>query len=302
LNLSGYGATTFGAAARAGESLLVDPIYIKGTLGEVTPFPAAPNVCVSYPNLQDWWNRFPNLHKLHGHKRTMIDLKPLYEDQKRTHGESVMRRLRRISHWDTGKAVLAELRARRDYSVHIFPFSFVPSIDGPLRNSLGLTEQIHIPQTRWERAHGLKPRGTKFHARGVYWSDGDQPSAADIYYSEEICKDSEADGVLLHELVHGLRMISGLDIEAQMRGGYPNSEEFIANTIEMIFRSERGLPVTDYVGHPTDQASVLKLPLARTLITVLCHRQMSLALRLSKVEADFNPIRPIAEKLFVIDL
>jgi hypothetical protein len=281
---------------------LVDPIYIKGTLGEVAPFPSAPNVCVSYPNLQDWWNRFPQLHKLHGHKRTMIDLKPLYEDQKRTHRESVMRRLRRIRRWETGKAVFAELRARRDYSVHIFPFAFVPSIDGDVRDSLGITDQLYIPQTRWERAHGIKPRGTKFHARGVYWSDGDQPSAADIYFSEEMCKEIEADGVLLHELVHALRKISGLDIAAEMRGGYPNSEEFIANTIEMIFRSERGQRIFDYVGHPIDQASVLKRPMARTLITVLCHRQMSLCLKLSQVDADFNPIKPIAEKLFVIDL
>jgi hypothetical protein len=56
------------------------------------------------------------------------------------------------------------------------------------------------------------------------------------------------------------------------------------------------------VGHPIDQASVLRLPGARELITDLCRRQMSLCNALAQVKADFNPIRPIAEKFFRIDL
>jgi hypothetical protein len=281
---------------------LVDPIYIKGTLGEVTPFPSAPNVCVSYPNLQDWWNRFPQLHMRHGHKRTMIDLKPLYEDQKRTHRESVMRRLGHIRRWETGKAVFAELRARRSYSVHIFPYAFLPSIDGDGRDALGITDTLNIPQTRWERAHGIKPLGTQFHTRGIYWASMDKPGAVDVFYSPERCEESDADGTLLHELVHAMRVLSGAHHQRKMGGGYHNSEEFYANTIEMIFRSERRQNVFDYAYHHIDQASVLKRPMARALITALCHQQTSLCIALSQVEADFNPIKPIAEKLFVIDL
>ena len=70
----------------------------------------------------------------------------------------------------------------------------------------------------------------------------------------------------------------------------------------MIFRSERGQNVYDYAFHPITQASVLKQPMARELITALCGRQMSLCIALAQVKADFNPIRPIAEKLFRIDL
>jgi hypothetical protein len=123
-----------------------------------------------------------------------------------------------------------------------------------------------------------------------------------VFYSAERCEESNADGVLLHELVHAMRNVWGLGRSTQMRGVYLNSEEFYATMIEMIFRSRRGQDVFDYAWHPTDQEKVLKQPMARALITKLCHQQMSLCIALSQVEADFNPIRPIAEKLFTIDL
>ena len=138
--------------------------------------------------------------------------------------------------------------------------------------------------------------------RGVCFASMDQPGAVDVFYTDYRCKESEADGVLLHELVHAMRMISGVFRYSLMGGGYGNNEEFYANTIEMIYRSERGLDAYDYAGHPIDQASVLRLPKARELITDLCRRQMSLCIALAQVKADFNPIRPIAEKLFRIDL
>jgi hypothetical protein len=70
----------------------------------------------------------------------------------------------------------------------------------------------------------------------------------------------------------------------------------------MIYRSETGLNVFDYRNGPIDQASVLKQPMARALITALCHRQMSLCVALAKVDAPFNPIKPIAKQLLTIDL
>ncbi len=130
----------------------------------------------------------------------------------------------------------------------------------------------------------------------------DQPGAVDLYYSAERCEDSDADGTLLHELVHAMRVMSGAHHQRKMGGGYHNSEEFYANTIEMIFRSERGQKVFDYAYHPIDQASVLKQPRARAFLTALRHEQLSLFVALAQVDADFNPMRPIAEKLLTIDL
>ena len=38
----------------------------------------------------------------------------------------------------------------------------------------------------------------------------DQPGAVDVFYTDYRCEESEADGVLLHELVHASRIISGV--------------------------------------------------------------------------------------------
>lgn len=280
----------------------IDPVFITRAI-EATPFPLAPNVCVSFPHREDWWNRFPALHRAHnGRMRTIDEFQMDYRDEKLSHQESVMKRLNHLKRRATGRAVFAELRARRSYSVHIFPYAFLPSLDGDGRDALGITDTLNIPQTRWERAHGIEPPGTQFHMRGVYWASMDKPGAVDVFYSAERCEESDADGTLLHELVHAMRVLSGAHHQRKMGRGYHNSEEFYANTIEMIFRSERGQNVVDYAWHRIDQASVLKQPMARALITDLCHRQMSLCIALAQVEADFNPIRAIAEKLFVIDL
>jgi hypothetical protein len=281
--------------------LALDPVFITRAI-EATPFPSAPNVVASFPHREDWWNRHRALRREGSRNRNIDEFQWLYQEQRHRHQDSVLKRLRHIQHRATGRAVLAELRNQRAYSVHIFPFAFLPSIDGDGRDWLGATDPLYIPQTRWERAHGIKPRGTQFHTRGVYWASEDKSSATDVYYSDFRCEESEADGVLLHELVHAMRKISGLDHAKAMGGGYGNSEEFYANTIEMIYRSERGQDIFDYKGHPFDQASVLKRPQARALITALCHKQMSLCIALSQVKADFNPIRAIAEKLFRIDL
>jgi len=281
--------------------LAVPPVFITRAI-EAKPFPSAPNVVVSYPHREDWWNRYPAVRKSYSGDRSYHEFEWPYQDSKCIYQDRVLKRLRQIQHRATGRAVLAELRARPSYSVYIFPWDFLPSIDRGDPSDLGVTGTLKIPQTRRERARGIKPRGTKFLVRGVAYASYDRPGAVDVFYSDYRCKESEADGVLLHELVHAMRMISGVFRYSLMGGGYGNNEEFYANMIEMIYQSERRLHVFDYVGHPIDQASVLRLPKARELITDLCRRQMSLCNALAQVKADFNPIRPIAEKLFRIDL
>ena len=278
-----------------------DPVFITRKI-EAVLFPSAPNVVVSYPHREDWWNRYPAVRKSYSGNRSYDEFEWPYQDSKRIYQDRVLKRLRHLQHSATGRAVLAELRVRPSYSVCIFPWDFLPSIDRDDPSDLGVTETLRIPQTRRERARGIKPRGTKYLERGVSYASQYKPGAVDVFYSDYRCKESEADGVLLHELVHAMRMTSGVFRYSLMGGGYGNNEEFYANMIEMIYRSERRLHVFDYVGHPIDQASVLRLPKARELITDLCRRQMSLCNALAQVKADFNPIRPIAEKLFRIDL
>jgi hypothetical protein len=278
-----------------------DPVFITRAI-EATPFPSAPNVVVSYPHREDWWHRYPALRRAGSRNRNIDEFEWLYQDSKRSYHTSVLKRLRKIQHSATGRAVLAELRARPSYSVYIFPWDFLPSIDWEDRDALGLTEALQIPQTRTERARGIKPAGTKYHVRGVYSASMDQPGGVDVFYTDYRCEESDADGTLLHELVHAMRVISGVHHQRKMSRGYPNSEEFCANTIEMMYRSERRLEVYDYVGHPITQASVLKQPKARAFLADLRHAQPSLFLALARVDAPFNPIRPIADLLLRIDL
>ena len=250
----------------------IDPVFITRTI-EATSFPSAPNVVISFPHREDWWNRYPALRR--AGPRNQFEW--LYQEQRRRYQDNMLKRLRNIQHCATGRAVLAELRARPSYSVCIFPWDFLPSIDWEYRDELGLVDPLPIPQTRRERARGIKPPGTtKFPVRGMYSASLEKPGAVDVFYTDYRCEESEADGVLLHELVHASRIISGVFRYSLMGGGYGNNEEFYANMIEMIYRSERRLHVFDYVGHPIDQASVLRLPKARELITDLCRRQMSL--------------------------
>ncbi len=278
------------------------PVFITRAI-EATPFPLAPNVVISYPHREDWWNRYPALHRAGSRKRNIDEFDWLYRDSKRIYQEILLKQLRRIEHRATGRAVLAELRAR-PYSVYIFPWDFATSFGGEDPSALGRAETPTIPQTRTERARGINPPGTNFHTRGWCWASMDKPGSVDVFYTDYRCEDDDADGVLLHELVHASRVMSGVnhDHPSKMRGGYPNSEEFYANTIEMIYRSETGLNVTDYKFHRIDQASVLRHPRERELLTALCHQQMSLCIALAKVDAPFNPIKPIAKQLLTIDL
>jgi len=276
-----------------------DPVFITRKI-EAVPFPSAPNVVVSYPHREDWWNRYPAVRKSYSGDRSYHEFEWPYQDSKCIYQDRVLKRLRQIQHRATGRAVLAELRARPSYSFYIFPWDFLPSLDNPV--NLGEAGALRIPQTRRERARGIMPRGTKDLERGVASASMEKPGAVDVFYSDYRCQDRDADGILLHELVHAMRVISGVFHQSRMGGGYHDSEEFYANTIQMIYRSEKGLDVYDYAYQPINQASVLQRPMARALLTALYHKQPSLFVALARVDTPFNPIRPIADKLLRIDL
>jgi hypothetical protein len=101
---------------------------------------------------------------------------------------------------------------------------------------------------------------------------------------------------LLHELVHAMRFTSGVFRYSPMGGGYGNNEEFYANTIEMIYRSEKGLPIYDYGYHSFDPASFLERNMAIVLLTDLRVAQQSLFDALAHVDAPFNPIKQLDDR------
>jgi hypothetical protein len=221
---------------------------------------------------------------------------------KRDHENHVLKCLGMIQRWAAGRAVLAELRAWRSFSVYILPFDFLPSADWKHRPGEmhgAITEPITLPQTAAERACGTKPPGTDFCENGACFADLDSPTgkSVDVFFTARRFADRDGDGVLLHELVHAMRLISGVFRYSPMGGGYHNNEEFYANTIEMIYRSERGLPLYDYKWRPLDTASFLDpKTLAAVVLTDLLFAQQSLCDALAQVNADFNPIKQLDEQ------
>jgi hypothetical protein len=277
---------------------LFDPVSITRKI-EATPYAHAPNVVIAYPHRDDWKKLYKPLPlrmpDARGIYRNVDAFESRYQDMKRDHESNVQKQLRRIQGWAAGRAVFAELRARPAFSVYIFPFDFLPSDDWTA-HAEAITEPLTLPQTAAERARGTKPRGTQVCKNGACWANRHSPQSVDVFYTSRRATVSDTDGSLLHELVHATRSISGVERSVPMGGGYHNTEEFYASTIEMIYRSEKGLPVFDYKYHPFDAASFLERNMARELIADLRVAQPSLFDALAKVNAGFNPIKQLDEQ------
>ena len=280
---------------------LFDPVSITRAI-EATPFAHASNVVIAYPHFEDWKKLYKpqplRMPDARGIYRNVDAFESRYQDMKRDHENNVLKQLRRIQGWAAGRAVFAELRAWRSFSVYILPFDFLPSDDWEV-GAGAITEPITLPQTAAERARGKTPRGTQVCERGACWADPDSPGgkSADVFYTARRFRDENADGALLHELVHAARLISGVQRTSPLGGGYGNNEEFLANTIEMIYRSEKRLPIYDYNHRPFDAASFLDpKTMASVVLTDLRVAQPSLFDALAKVNADFNPIKQLDDQ------
>ena len=281
---------------------LFDPVSITREI-EATPFSHARNVIIAYPHREDWKKLYKpqplRMPDARGIYRNVDAFEARYQDMKHDHEKNVLKRLGMIQERAAGRAVLAELRAQSAFSVYIFPFDFLPSGDwsaDPDRLIQALTEPISLPQTAAERARGTKPPGMQC-KNGACWTNLEGPKSVDVFYTARRTNESRADGWLLHELVHAMRFMSGVFRYSPMDGGYGNNEEFYANTIEMIYRSEKGLPIYDYNYHPLDAASFLDpKTMASVVLTDLRVAQPSLFDALAKVNAGFNPIKQLDDQ------
>jgi len=277
---------------------LFDPVSITREI-EATPFAHARNVVISYPHRGDWKKLYKpqplRMPDARGIYRNVDAFESRYQDMKRDHEKNVLKCLGLIQERAAGRAVLAELRARPAFSVYIFPFDFLPSDDWSA-GAGAITEPITLPQTAAERAGGIKPPGMQC-KNGACWASLQGPKSVDVFYTSRRTNESRADGWLLHELVHAMRFISGVFRSSPMGGGYRNNEEFYANTIEMIYRSEKGLTIYDYDYRPFDAAKFLDpKTMATVVLTELRVAQPSLFDALAKVNAAFNPIKQLDDQ------
>ena len=105
-----------------------------------------------------------------------------------------------------------------------------------------------------------------------------------------------ADEVLLHELVHAARCMRGLLMMRPMNGGYGNQEEFLAQVIENIYRSEKGRAPTNYGGGPMPNPSgFLDSPINPSPRLAIGSLRSNPVLwsEIVKCNARFNPVRQV---------
>jgi len=206
---------------------LFDPVSITREI-EATPFAHARNVVIAYPHFADWKKLYKpqplRMPDAGGIYRNVDAFESRYQDMKRDHENNVLKCLGMIQERAAGRAVLAELRARPAFSVYIFPFDFLPSVSpnwSPATGAGAATGPIRLPQTAAERARGKTPRGTQICERGACWADPDSHTgkSADVFFTARRFRDENADSVLLHELVHAMRLISGVFRYTELGGG-----------------------------------------------------------------------------------
>jgi hypothetical protein len=264
----------------------------------VTPFASAPNVLIAYPQFDDW-KRAGKFTLLPSWSGPVVGpgSASQFQKEKSDHEDDVLKHLNMMQARATGRAVLAEFRTRPSYSVLVFPFEFRPPDEGKTPGAL--TESVWVPQTAAERARNAMPPGTQVCKKG--WCRPDRRTTAqsvDVFFTANRFSAGQADGVLVHELLHASRYVSGVLDQRPMGRGYGNSEEFLAQTIENIYRSEKKLPLYDYGWAPLDPASFFDPEEnARTALYDLRNTQRSLFDAVADVSADFNPVKVVRDEI-----
>ncbi|HUQ94266.1 MAG TPA: hypothetical protein VM120_21480 [Bryobacteraceae bacterium] len=112
---------------------------------------------------------------------------------------------------------------------------------------------------------------------------------------------ANADEILLHEMVHGVRQMAGRSVkEAPPKGseGLTNYEEFVAILVSNIYRSEKNIPGLrkDHAGFaqltaPDTDPAQFKTKFASFLSNVGIEQQR-FANNLAQATCAFNPLRP----------
>jgi hypothetical protein len=281
-----------------------DPTLGASNWSEVT-YQHASKIIISYPSFDDWRKVYDpgDLFHRFNDQRFSPDA---HQSMRLSHVHSVLNQLDLIFARATGKAVLHQLDIGPPFDVTIYPYE--------LRSTDGLGASARKPghvfadtvstyrdnkqytDTRLAGTpicgNSLKGQWVCAAATGTGFGSG-----VAIYYSKwRAALDSlfSTDEALVHELVHALRFLHGKMRDRQAPPDYGgNQEEFVAQLIENIYRSEKGLPPYDYVGNPIDGAKFLT-PTARLIIGDLKSFQPRFFDALKSVRATFNPIQQFA--------
>ena len=248
------------------------------------------NVIVSYPAEQDWRKVYDNL---------IVHEVALYTSMRQSHQRSVSTQLRIMNAASSGRAVLSELSAA-PHEVMIFPFDFQDSSFWRRTNADSTTLAITSSHDAMHiRRRGMVVCGKNRANQAVCTVAEGGGARPHIFFTASRIAPSDThspDEVLLHELVHAARYMRGLLMKIPMSGGYENQEEFLAQLIENIYRSEKGRSPINYGGAPMpDPSGFLDSaisPSPRLAIGSLRNNSV-LWSEIVKCNARFNPVREV---------
>ncbi len=265
------------------------------------PYPKARSIWIAYPQFADWKRLFvPVLDPKRAKDAHWLRAK--YDFMKSAHETFVEKQLDAIAGKATGTTLLIQFHASPGYSVMIFPYVFAPDYaDDEVANTIPVElyaatakDRLMLPRLddgspfctpKFDGTRICKGTGTGSAVDIFFWA-ADPLGLRGHTYSE--------DEVLLHELVHALRMVSGVEYGSSVTGGYVNQEEFLAVLVMNMYRSNKGLPLFDYQLNRIDANTFLDTrisPTPRQLIRRLRDKQPSLFAALKSVQAPFNPVR-----------
>ena len=268
------------------------------------------HVIIAYPGVRDWLNLYDPLRS-----RDMHLNRQSFKSLSDHHFLSIAKTLDAIAGKATGRALFTELAAAPN-EVLIYPFDFQPSADwriDPDAKVIAETtpggvmgappssankQKAMIDNTLRTFRVGVPLCGENGRGQAICVAAPGGGGRTAIFF-EALRADStqNPDEVLAHELVHAARQMRGLKQTFPMSGGYHNIEEFYANLVQNLYRSECHAGPVWYGGAPIiDPASFLDSPISpppRMVIAMLRSQQPAFFAALARVASVFNPIREV---------
>jgi len=270
-----------------------------------TPYPSAPSIWIAYPEPGDWKRLF--LPVLDPHLAADVHwLRAKYNFMRSNHEANVKGLLDAIASQHTGQTLFQLFRERPGHSVMIFPYIFAPRyLEGSDADTRPVEPYAATAKNKpMVGASGKNFCTFKFDGARICRGTG-TGSAVDIFFLQAdplgfFRRTNSTDDMLLHELVHALRMVSGVDSPLGVSGGYENQEEFLAVLVTNMYRSHRNKPLFDYLDNPIEAGKFLDTnirPSPRELIWSLANGHPRLFDALKSVRAPFNPIKQFFDEL-----
>lgn len=181
------------------------------------------NVTVTYFDFPIWLYRFDD-----GLTRGLTVNINSYRYQRDKHIADVDGVLAQFLGMRTGRA-LKKSNFRRQHELSIYPYFNFALYNIPPFRSLGLNSTAHGASD----APGIGGADSIVMFSPYMWGQDGKPGSFGYRGPG-----SEADEVLFHELIHGLRLMVGIDVRKNAVENYDNEEEFIAVVLTNIYLAE----------------------------------------------------------------